>query len=94
MASPAVPSPSGAKVDAQEQRDRDSDSRRILEGELAKAQSQLDALQKEYNSGEPERRGDEKNYQKYLDRTADLKSSITRTQSDIAAIKRELASTL
>jgi hypothetical protein len=93
VATPAGPAPSGARVDAQEQRDRDTDSRRILEGELGKAQAQLDGLRKEFNNGEPERRGDEKNYQKYLDRVADLKASIARTESDIAAIKRELAST-
>ena len=32
---------------------------------------QLADLQTEYNNGEPERRGDERNYQKYLDRVAD-----------------------
>ena len=51
----------------------------------------LGELQKEYNNGEPERRGDERNYQKYLDRVADLKANIGRKEADIAAIKRELA---
>jgi hypothetical protein len=91
-----VASPSGtaaSKVDAQEQKSRDTDARKILQDELIKAQNQLDALQKEYNNGQPERRGDEKNFQKYLDRTADLKASIARTESDIGAITRELAKT-
>ena len=92
-AATASPGTAASKVDAQEQKARDTDSRKILQGELIKAQAQLDALQKEYNSGQPERRGDEKNYQKYLDRTADLKASIARTESDIAAITRELAKT-
>ena len=48
-------------------------------------------MQKEYNNGEPERLGDERNYQKYLDRVADLKAAIARKESDIAAIKRELS---
>ena len=91
---PATASPGGAsRVDAQEQKARDSDSRKILQDELIKAQAQLDALQKEYNNGQPERQGDEKNYQKYLDRTADLKAQIARTESDISAITRELAKT-
>ena len=30
-------------------------------------------MQKEYNNGQPERQGDEKNYQKYLDRIADMR---------------------
>jgi hypothetical protein len=82
-----------SRVDAQEQKARDTDSRKILQDELIKAQGQLDALQKEYNNGQPERNGNEKNYQKYLDRAADLKASIARTESDIAAITRELAKT-
>jgi hypothetical protein len=86
----ASPSTAAARVDAQEQKARDTDSRRILEDELHKAEAQLDALKKEYNNGEPERQGNEKNYQKYLDRVADLKASISRTESDIAAIKREI----
>ena len=92
----ATAAPTGAaasKVDAQEQKARDTDARKILQDELIKAQGQLDALQKEYNNGQPERKGDEKNYQKYLDRTAELKASITRTESDINAITRELAKT-
>jgi hypothetical protein len=89
-AAAVAPSGSASRVDAQEQKARDTDSRRILEDELKKAETQLDALRKEYNNGEPERQGNEKNYQKYLDRVADLKASISRTESDIAAIKREI----
>jgi len=88
----AAPSGAGAesKVDRGEQKARDSDAKRILSDELNKAQGELDALKKEYNNGQPERRGDERNYQKYLDRTADLKASIARKEADVAAIKREL----
>lgn len=79
------------RVDPGEQRARDSDARRILEAELQREEQRLAEMQAEYNKGEPERRGDERNYQKYLDRTADLKSSIARKESDIAALKRELS---
>ena len=79
------------KVNASEQRARDSDARRILEGELKREEERLAAMQKDYNNGEPERQGDERNYQKYLDRVADMKAGIARKQNDIAAIKRELA---
>ena len=89
----AAPGSSASRVDAQEQKQRDTDARKILQDELIKAQASLDALQKEYNNGQPERNGDEKNFQKYLDRTADLKAQITRTESDIGAITRELAKT-
>ena len=87
---PSVSRGEGSKVDANEQRARDTDSRRILESELKKEEDQLAALQKEYNSGEPERQGDEKNYQKYLDRVAELKAAIARKESDVAALRREL----
>jgi hypothetical protein len=80
-----------ARVDPLAQRARDSDSRRILEGELRREEERLADLRKEYNNGEPERQGNERNYQKYLDRVADLKSSIARKEADVAAIKRELA---
>jgi hypothetical protein len=80
----------GAKVEANEQKARDTDARRILESELKKEEEQLAALQKEYNNGEPERRGDEKNFQKYQDRVAEMKASIARKESDVAALKREL----
>jgi hypothetical protein len=32
-----------------------------------------------------------RNYQKYLDRVAELKAGIERTEKDIAGLKRELA---
>jgi hypothetical protein len=87
----AVPSRPDAKVEPAEQRARDSDARRILEEELRREEDKLAALKKEYNNGEPERRGDERNYQKYLDRVAEMKAGIARKEADIAAIKRELA---
>ena len=83
--------PGDGRVDPAEQRARDSDARRILEDELRKEEDALAALQKEYNKGEPERQGNERNYQKYLDRTAELKASIARKESDIESIRRELA---
>ena len=79
------------RVDPSAQRARDNDARRILADELRREEERLAALQKEFNNGEPERRGDERNYQRYLDRVAELKAGILRKESDIAAIKRELA---
>jgi len=79
-----------ARVDPNEQRNRDSDKRRILETELKREEEALAALQAEYNKGEPERRGDEKNFQRYQERVAELRASIARKEGDIAAIKREL----
>jgi hypothetical protein len=90
-ASPVVTqrTPEG-RVEPSDQRARDNDARRILEDELRKEEEALAALKQEYNNGEPDRRGDEKNYQKYLDRAAELKANIARKESDVAALRREL----
>ena len=78
-------------VEDSAQRTRDAGSRGILQTELDKATQKLAELQKEYNKGEPEKMGPEhRNHQKYLDRVAELKSSIARTESDIQGLKREL----
>lgn len=75
-----------------EQKTRDSDSRSILESELRKAESKLAEQQKEFNNGEPEKQGIEgRNYQRYLDRVAELKDSMARNVSDIAGLKREIS---
>jgi hypothetical protein len=82
------------RVDSGEQRARDAEARSILEAELKKAETRRAELLKEYNNGEPEKMGPEhKNYQKYLDRTAELKASLERVDLDIAGLKRELART-
>ena len=79
------------RVAPAEQRARDGDARRILEAELRSEEERHAALQQQYNGGEPERLGDERNYQKYLDRVSAMKATLARQESDIAAIKRELS---
>lgn len=87
----ASAAPPAARVDNAEQKARDSDARLILEAELKKAEARYAELSREYNNGEPEKRGNEsRNYQKYLDRVAELKADLGRTESDIAGIRREL----
>lgn len=99
---PAAKAPGGAtsasraspegfpKVDGAAQRARDGDRRRILEDELSREQRRLDELRAEYKNGEPDRLGNERNYQKYLDRVARLEEDIARTESNIASLRREL----
>ena len=87
----SAPRPGEAKVEPAAQRQRDSDARRILEAELRREEERLAALKREYNNGEPERRGDERNFAKYLERVEQMKADIGRSESDIAAIRRELA---
>jgi len=84
-------SATGQRIDAADQKSRDSDARRILEEELKKAQVRQDELLHDYNHGEPEKQGSEgRNHQKYLDRVAELKTSLARNDSDMAGIRREI----
>ena len=90
--SSAARAPAGSpRVEGSEQRARDGEARTVLENELRKAQERRAELLKEYNNGEPEKQGSEaRNYQKYLDRVAEMKANIDRNQSDIEGIQREL----
>lgn len=81
----------GPKVDPKEQQKRDSDARAILEAELRREEDALAALLKEFNNGEPDRRGDERNYARYQERVEEMRNSIARKQADIAALRRELS---
>lgn len=86
-----APRPADSRVDPGAQRQRDGEARRILADELKKEEDRLVAMQKDYNNGEPERQGDERNYARYLERVAEMKAAITRKEADIAALKREIA---
>lgn len=86
-----APRPPEAKVDSAAQRARDSDARRILEQEMRREEEKLAELRKEFNNGEPERRGDERNFAKYQERVAEMRAAIQRKEADLAAIRRELA---
>lgn len=80
------------RIDADEQKSRDSDARGILETELKKAEARQAELVKEYNNGDPEKLGPEhRNHQKWVDRVAELKANIARNENDIAGLRRELA---
>ena len=78
------------RVEASAQRTRDSDRKRILEDELSREKTRLEDIRKEFNGGEPERLGNERNYQKYLDRVERLKDDITRSETNVASLRREL----
>ena len=83
---------SAPRNDSAEQRARDSDARQILEMELRKAEERLAQAQKAYANGQPEKEGIEsRNYQRYLDRVAELKASVGRAEADVSGLRRELA---
>ena len=82
----------GGRIDAGQQRARDGERRRVLEAELRDAEARFSTAQAEYAGGNAERVGAEsRNYQKYLDRMADLKASVNRQETDIQALKREIS---
>ena len=87
---PAASGPSAARIDPAAQRSRDSDARRILEAELRTEEARLAALKKDFNNGQPERQGNEQNYQKYVDRVAEMSAAIARKEGDITALRREI----
>lgn len=87
----AAGSGSFPRVDGATQKSRDSERRAVLEQELQSEEAKLSALRAEYNNGQPERQGNERNYQKYLDRTAALRDDITRSEANAASLRRELS---
>ena len=94
-AAAAVPSspaatPGFPKVEPAAQRARDQERREILDAELRKEESRLAELRAEYQNGEPERLGSERNYAKYQERVAAMKDEISRTEKNIEALRREI----
>lgn len=79
------------KVDSGTQKARDSDRRQILMDEMKAEEEKLVNLKKEYNNGEPERRGDERNYAKYQERVAAMKEDVARTEKNVEALRREIS---
>lgn len=85
---PAVPT----RLPEVQQSERDGLARTILMQELDKARAQLAQLVHSYNQGEPEKWAAEtRNHQKYLDRVAEMKAAIERTERDIDSLQRELS---
>lgn len=88
---PALAPSDFPKVDGAEQKARDADRRRILQDELGSEENKLAALRKEYNGGQPERQGNERDQARYQERIAQLKDKLNRAEQNVAALKREMA---
>jgi hypothetical protein len=80
------------RVDGETQRSRDGDRRKILEDELRAEEERVGRLRTEFNNGEPERQGDERNYARYQERVQRLQEDIQRSENNIVALRREIAS--
>lgn len=79
------------KVDGETQKKRDDERRRILETELANEQQQLDAARQKLAEQEAIRTGDERNYQRYLDRVQPFRDAVANHERNIEAIRREIS---
>jgi len=79
------------RVSEDAQKGRDTDRRKILEQELASEQAKLGQARKDLSEGEATRLGNEKNYQKYLDRVQGLKDGVALHERNLEALRREIA---
>jgi hypothetical protein len=86
----ATPS-SFPRVDADMQRQRDNDRRRILEQELSNEEKLLGQARKELEAQEAVRLGSERNYQRVLERLEPYKKKVKLHEDNVASLKRELA---
>lgn len=79
------------RVDRETQRTRDDGRRKILEEELKAEEQKLADAQAKLAEQEAVRLGDEKNYQRVLDRLAPYKEAVDGHSKNVEALKRELA---
>ena len=87
-----TPSPSTfPRVDDNTQKSRDSARRQILQNELETEQKLLVQAQKDLAEQESVRNGDERNYQKYLDRIQGYKDKVALHERNIEALNKELS---
>ena len=78
------------RVGTDTQQARDSDRKQLLRDELDREQQRLADLRKEFNNGQPERQGNERNYAKYLERVEKMRGELARSESGVASLQREL----
>lgn len=79
------------KVDGETQKKRDDMRRKLLNDELAAEMKHLGEAKLALSDGENVRLGNERNYQKYLDRVQGLRENVALHEKNIAALQKELA---
>lgn len=85
-------SPAGfPSVDSETQRRRDDTRRKVLEDELTAEQRLLDEAKKTLAEQEAVRLGNERNYQKYLDRVQPYKDNVALHEKNIEALQKEIS---
>jgi len=79
------------KISDEMQKDRDKARRQVLEKELENEELALEGARKELAEQEGVRYGNEKNYQKALDRMQPYKDTVERHERNIKALNQELS---
>jgi len=87
----ASDSASQPKVDTTTQRQRDDQRRSILEAELAAEQQRLGEAKRALAEQEEIRLGDERNYQRVLERLKPYQDAVAQHEKNVASIKQEIA---
>ncbi len=68
-----------------------NEARRVaIEEKITEEAKLLEEARKEYNNGEPDRLGSERNYQRYLERVQRLKDEMTFHEENIKVLRLEL----
>lgn len=95
---PAATTPQGTsgtgafpRVSPADQRSRDDARREVLSNELANEESALGEAEKALAEQESIRLGDERNYQKVLDRLQPFKDKVELHKRNIEALRREIS---
>jgi len=80
------------KVDPSTQQQRDAGRRKILEQELANEEQLLEQAKKDLAEQESTRLGNERNYQRVLERLEPYKRKVALHESNIANLRKEMSS--
>ena len=91
--SPAAPANAAVKprVDSTTQRQRDDDRRNILEAELRTEEQQLAQAKRELAEQEAIRTGDERNYERVLERLKPYQEAVAQHEKNVASLRQEIA---
>jgi hypothetical protein len=79
------------RVDSSTQRQRDADRRSILEAELQSEENQLADAKRQLAEQEAVRTGDERNYERVLERLKPYQEAVAQHEKNVAALRQELA---
>ncbi len=89
---PVAASNPNLRVDGNTQRSRDDTRRKVLEDEMAQEERLLNRAREDLSEQEKIRTGDERNYQRVLDRLKPFQDAVERHARNVEALKKEIAS--